>query len=61
MRLFRRRWDIHDRAWPLIIRELEIDLGYEPSAWASTVSENYCNPRLIDCGHAWCRRRRQDN
>lgn len=54
-----RRCEIHDRAWPLVTRELETDLGYEPTAWAPTFSENYCNPRLIDCGHKWCRRRRE--
>lgn len=60
MRLRRpRRCEIHDRAWPLIIRDLEADLGYEPTARAATFTENYCDPRLIGCGHRWCRQRRE--
>jgi hypothetical protein len=55
----KRRCEIHDRAWPLIIRELEADLGYQPTAWGATFTENYCDPRLIDCGHRRCRQRRE--
>jgi hypothetical protein len=59
LRRIARRCEIHDRAWPLLIRELETDLGYQPSAGPASLAESYGNPRLIDCGHQWCGSRRK--
>jgi len=59
LRRIDRRCDIHDRATPLQIRQLEAELGMGPSlSSADTVTAAYTNPALIDCGHDWCRDRR---
>lgn len=64
-RLLRRlagRCDIHDRPSPLIIAQLEQELGIDPDAMAKLFQgdlvANFSNPRLIDCGRQQCRRNR---
>lgn len=59
LRWIARRCEIHDRAWPSVIRSLETDLGLEPPESTGSFADSYCNPNLIDCGHEWCRKRRQ--
>lgn len=52
-----RRCEIHDRSAPHAIRELEDGVGMERSPTGGDFVDQYANPRLIDCGHAWCRTR----
>lgn len=59
LRHIARRCDIHDRAYPLVIRTLESELGFEPGTGRGGFVENHCDPELIDCGREWCRRQRQ--
>ncbi len=59
LRRIARRCEIHDRAWPLLIRELETDLGLPLSASTGSLAADYGNPRLIGCGHQWCHSRRK--
>jgi hypothetical protein len=56
-----RRCETHDRPSALRIRQLEQQLGMEPSPSTSdsdSTVENHANLRLIDCGNAWCRTNR---
>lgn len=57
LRRIARRCDIHDRPAPAAIRRLEAELGMEPSPPTGNFVEDHANPRLIDCGHDWCRAR----
>lgn len=59
LRWIARRCEIHDRAWPSVIRSLEADLDMEPTVTSASLAEFYCNPNLIGCGHEWCRKRRE--
>jgi hypothetical protein len=55
LRRIARRCEIHDRAWPSVIRALEADLGLPLTPGTGRLSDYYGNPRLIGCGHNWCR------
>jgi hypothetical protein len=57
LRRIARRCDVHDRAWPLVIRTLEGDLGITAAADGDGVPD-HSDPELIDCGRQWCRARR---
>lgn len=65
LHLLARRGDVHDRPLPpLRVAELEEAAGINPGAvrrvWEDAGGEipDHCDPDLIDCGRAWCRRRR---
>lgn len=58
LRWVARRCEIHDRAWSSVIRALEADLGLPLTPGTGRLSDDYCAPDLIDCGHDWCRDRR---
>jgi hypothetical protein len=63
-RLVTGRCDVHDRAWPVKVAELEAATGINPDAVADLyragpdLVESFCDPDLIDCGKSRCRRRR---
>lgn len=68
MGLFRRHCDVHDRAAPLKIAQLEQETGVNPNAVAELRSDPdscggfvaaFADPDLIDCGNRWCRARRE--
>lgn len=53
-----RRCPTHDASSPLLIRELEEELGMKVSPSSGSLADDYANPNLIDCGHRWCNTRR---
>ena len=55
LRRITRRCEIHDRPALAWIRRLETELGMEPSPASGNFVEDHANPRLVDCGHDWCR------
>ncbi|MFD9047673.1 hypothetical protein [Streptomyces zaomyceticus] len=57
LRRVARRCATHDRPSQPRIRELEQQLGVEPSSTPNSFTEAYSNPALIDCDHRWCQRR----
>ena len=62
-RLLTRPCDIHDRAWPAKIAELEVATGIDPSAMErfrqqAPLTVSFCDPDLIDCRSRRCRQRR---
>ncbi|WP_329140937.1 hypothetical protein [Streptomyces sp. NBC_00670] len=64
MRRLARRCPIHDRASPHTVARLEAELGIDTPAPGEQPGgghdfvATYTNPRIIDCGLAWCQRRR---
>ena len=52
-----RRCPTHDTPSPLLMRELEGELGMEASPPSGDLVDQYANPNLIDCGRRWCKRR----
>ena len=59
------RCEVHDRAWPLRIAELEAATGIRPGAVAEMRSRypadltvSFADPGLIDCRSRRCRDRR---
>jgi hypothetical protein len=57
LRRIARRCDTHDTASPAKIRQLETDLGIEPSAPTGDLVDQLTDPDIIDCGKPWCRTR----
>lgn len=60
-----KRCPTHDVASPLVIAELETELGIDPDALTKlysdpnvSVIDAYTDPRIIDCGRPQCRDRR---
>lgn len=53
-----RRCETHDRPSYAKTSRLERDLGMEVSAPPDSFTDQYADPDLIDCGKAWCRKRR---
>lgn len=61
MSLLRRiagRCETHDRASYAKTRQLEEDLGMEPSSPPDSLADQLADPDLIDCRNSWCRSRR---
>ncbi|MFD5217475.1 hypothetical protein ACFWMH_07380 [Streptomyces tendae] len=52
-----RRCDTHERYSYAVTARLERALGMETSPAPSSLMDTFSDPRLIDCGHAWCRSR----
>ncbi|GAB2714491.1 hypothetical protein [Streptomyces bullii] len=52
------RCDTHDEASPAKIRQLEQELGLTPTQQSGDLVDQLANPDLIDCGKAWCRKKR---
>ncbi|MEV5163852.1 hypothetical protein AB0K66_04385 [Streptomyces werraensis] len=59
LRRLARRCETHDRPSYAKTRQLEQELGMEPSSPPASFTDQFANPDLIDCGHAWCRTRRR--
>ena len=57
LRRITRRCETHDRPSYPRIRDLESSLGLPPSAQPTSLVDALIDPRIIDCGHAWCRSR----
>ena len=57
LRRIARRCETHDRPSYPRIRDLETSLGLPPSAPPASLVDALSDPRIIDCGHAWCRHR----
>ena len=57
LRRIARRCDTHDRYAYAVVARLERELGMEPSPPPASLTDTFSDPRLIDCGHAWCRSR----
>ncbi|NUS86010.1 MAG: hypothetical protein HOY75_25625 [Streptomyces sp.] len=60
LRRIARRCDTHDTASQAKIRQLEEQLGLEPSPPSGDLVDQLANPDLIDCRKPWCRTRRSD-
>ncbi|WP_171117802.1 MULTISPECIES: hypothetical protein [unclassified Streptomyces] len=58
LRRIARRCETHDRASYAVTARLERQLGMEPSTPPDSFTDQLANPDLIDCGNAWCQRRR---
>ncbi|WP_190157330.1 hypothetical protein [Streptomyces litmocidini] len=58
LRRLARRCEAHDRPSQPRIRDLEQQLGIDPSATPDDPVAAYTDPALIECGHRWCQRRR---
>lgn len=54
-----RRCPTHDRPSYPRIRELEHALGLPPTTGPESVADQYADPTIVDCGHAWCSSRRR--
>ncbi|MDV5147191.1 hypothetical protein R1T08_24190 [Streptomyces sp. SBC-4] len=52
------RCETHEQASQPRIRELEQQLGLEPSSTPDSLTDALSNPALIDCGHGWRQHRR---
>ncbi|MFG2589064.1 hypothetical protein [Streptomyces sp. NPDC048438] len=65
MALFRRRCSVHDVPSARRIAQLEVDTGIDPEAVtkhqanATSITEAFADPDLIDCGRRHCRARGQ--
>lgn len=57
LRWIAKRCETHDRSSYTRTRQLEEQLGMTPSPPPTSLSDQLCNPELIDCGHTWCRTR----
>lgn len=55
LRRIARRCETHDRASYTKTRQLEQDLGMQPSPPPASLVDEYSNPDLISCGNSWCR------
>ncbi|MET9088132.1 hypothetical protein ABZX77_40685 [Streptomyces sp. NPDC004237] len=58
LRRVAQRCETHDRSSYVETRRLEEELGMEPSPPPPSFVDEHADPRLIDCGNAWCRHRR---
>ncbi|MBU8549781.1 hypothetical protein IMX12_13280 [Streptomyces sp. Babs14] len=58
LRRVARRCETHDRPSYSKTRKLEEELGMEPSAPPDSLTDQFADPDLIDCGNSWCQRRR---
>jgi hypothetical protein len=58
LRRIARRCPTHDRSSYVRTRRLEENLGMEPSAPPSSLTDQFNDPDLIDCGNTWCSHRR---
>ncbi|MFB7597248.1 hypothetical protein [Streptomyces sp. NPDC056160] len=58
LRRIARRCETHDRPSYAITTQLERQLGMEPSDPPDSIVDQLADPDLIDCGNAWCQRRR---
>lgn len=54
-----RRCPTHDRASYAATSRLERQLGMEPGPPPDSITDQFMDPALIDCGHSWCRARRR--
>lgn len=54
-----RRCPTHDRSSHVVTSRLERQLGMKPSEPPASFTDQFADPTLIDCGHAWCRTRRR--
>ncbi|MBQ1096326.1 hypothetical protein KBY55_09540 [Streptomyces sp. b94] len=53
-----RRCETHDHASYAVTSRLERQLGMEPSEPPASITDQFMDPALIDCGNAWCQHRR---
>ncbi|MGI3199653.1 hypothetical protein ACRJ4W_15480 [Streptomyces sp. GLT-R25] len=53
-----RRCETHDRASYAVTSRLERQLGMEPSEPPVSITDQFADPDLIDCGNTWCQHRR---
>lgn len=58
LRRVARRCSTHDTPSQKKIRDLEVELGLEPSAPSGDLVDQLADPNLIDCGKSWCKMRR---
>jgi hypothetical protein len=58
LRRIARRCETHDRYSYTKTRQLEQDLGMEPSTPPDSFTDQHANPDLVDCGNTWCQHRR---
>ena len=66
LRRFAHRCEVHDGASPRRIAELEAELGVNPNAVRELMATvdlitAFDDPRLTDCGHAWCETRQRND
>jgi hypothetical protein len=59
LRRIARRCEIHDAPAHAVIRQLETELGQQPSPPTGDFVTDHTDPALIDCGHTWCHTRRR--
>lgn len=58
LRRIARRCSTRDAPSQKKIRDLETELGLEPSAPSGDLVDQLADPDLVDCGKTWCRKRR---
>jgi hypothetical protein len=58
LRRIAQRRETPDRSSYVRTRQLEAELGLEPSEPPDSIVEQYADPALIDCGNRWCKQRR---
>lgn len=58
LRRIARRCPTHDTPSQKEIRDLETELGLEPSSASGDLVDQLTDPNLIECGKPWCRTRR---
>lgn len=58
LRRIAQRCETHDRPSYARTRQLEEELGMEPSPPPTSFVDEHAYPALIDCGNTWCQHRR---
>lgn len=58
LRRIAQRCETHDRSSYCKTRRLEDELGMEPSPPPSSLTDQFYDPDIIDCGNSWCPQRR---
>lgn len=54
-----RRCPTHDRASYVVTSRLEREAGIPVSVAPASITDQFADPDLIDCGNTWCPHRRR--